>query len=117
MNGFGSDGDYNHRLDRSIVGYYHFKTREQVINLGEYSPEDIDEATEQKFWRFPRGTWPRYVLPLSDMGCAQMACVNKENWMFLHVAIEQHDMYGLVQLGWTFEEWIERWLNGESTTW
>jgi hypothetical protein len=43
--------------------------------------------------------------------------VNKDSQMFLEVAVKQGDMYGLVQLGWTFEEWIERWLNGESTTW
>ena len=117
MNGFGSDGDYTYRLDRSIVGYYYFRTRAQVINLDEYLPEIVYEGTAQRFWCFPLETWPRYVLPLSDMGCARMACVDKEGQMFLDVAIEQHDMYGLVQLGWTFEEWIERWLNGESTTW
>ena len=117
MNGFGSDCDYNNRLDRSIVGWYRFKTRGQAINLDEYPPEIVYEGTEQKFWRFPLGTWPHSVLPLSDMGCAQTACVSKESQMFLNVAIEQHDMCGLVQLGWTFEEWIERWLNGVSTTW
>lgn len=37
--------------------------------------------------------------------------------MFLNVAIEEDDMYGFVELGWTFEEWIARWLNDKSTTW
>ena len=115
-NGFGSDCDYNSPFDRSIVGYYRFRTREQTIDLTEYPPENLEE-TKQRFWRLPLGTWPRYVFPLSNMGCAQMACVNKESQMFLDIAIEQDDMYGLVQLGWTFEEWIERWLNDEPTTW
>jgi len=114
--GFGSDRDYDSHLDHSIVSYYHFRTREQTIDLDKCSPGNW-RATGQKFWRLPLGTWPRYVLPLSDMGCARMACVNKEGQMFLDIAIEQDDMYGLVQLTWTFEEWIERWLNRESTTW
>ncbi len=110
---FGSDYDVS--FDSSIAGFYRFLMREQTIDLTEYPPENL-EATEQKFWRFPLGTWPRYILPLSDMGCARIACVDKESQMFLEVAVEQGDM-GLVQLGWTFEEWIERWLNDEPTTW
>jgi len=115
-NGFGSDGDYNSRFDLSVVGYYRFKTREQTIDLAEYLPENL-KATARKFWQLPLGIWPRYILPLSDMGCAQIACVNKESQMFLNVAVKEDDMYGLVQLGWTFEEWIERWLNDQPTTW
>jgi hypothetical protein len=116
MNGFGSACDYNSRFDLSIVGFYRTLMREQAINLNEYPPDSLVDI-EQKFWQFPLGTWPRYLLPLSDMGCARIACVNKDSQMFLEVAVKQGDMYGLVQLGWTFEEWIERWLNGESTTW
>jgi hypothetical protein len=115
-NGFGSDrGDYNSRFDLSIVGFYRFLRREQTIDLDEYPPEHLP-AIEQKFWRFSLGMWPRYILPLSDMGCAQTACVGKDSQMFLEVAVEHGDV-GLVQLGWTFEEWIARWLNDEPTTW
>jgi hypothetical protein len=112
----GSDYNCNKHLDRSIVGYYRFRTREQVIDLTEYPSEDLEEIG-QKFWRFPLGTWPRYMLLLGDMGCSQMACVNKDNQMFLECAIEEDDMYGLFQLGCTFEEWIERWLNDKPTIW
>jgi hypothetical protein len=111
-----SGSDYDISFDSSIAGFYRFLMRERTIDLNEYPPE-IWEATEQNFWRLPLGTWPRYVLPLSSMGCAQMACVDKESRMFLDVAVEQGDMYGLIRLDWTFEEWIERWLNDESTTW
>jgi len=115
-NGFGSDGDYNSRFDLSIVGFYRWMTREKTLDLDECPPENW-KATRQNFWLFPLGAWPRYILPLSDMGCARIACVNKDGQMFLDVAVKEDDMYGLVQLRWTFEEWIERWLNDESTTW
>jgi hypothetical protein len=91
-------------------------TRERSIDLAEYPPAHVP-ALRQKFWRLPLGTWPKYLIPLSDMGCARIACVNKDSQMFLDVAIEEDDMYGLVQLDWTLEEWIARWLNDEATTW
>src|SRR5579864_3322446 len=47
---------FNRPFDHSIVGYYHFRTREQTINLTEYPPENL-KATEQKFWRLPLGIW------------------------------------------------------------
>ena len=111
-----SSGNYNRPFDSSIAGFYHFLRREQTIDLAEYPPEH-PPAIRQNFGRLPLGTWPKYVLPLSDMGCARIACVNKDSQMFLEVAIELGDMYGLVQLDWTLEEWIARWLNDESTTW
>lgn len=72
------------------------------------------QSDQQEWVRLLDGQWPRRVVCFADMGCVQEACVDAaSSRMYLRVVTEE-DRYALLSLPWTLEEWLWRWVRGES---
>jgi hypothetical protein len=75
----------------------------------------FDLAPNQQEWLvLPEGRWPRRVLCLGDMGCVQTACVDAGSSQMSLLVVTAEDRHALEPLPWTLEEWLWRWVRGES---
>lgn len=75
----------------------------------------FDLAPHQQGWLvLPKERWPREVLCLADMGCVQEACVHASTERMYIRGVTEEDRLVLEPLPWTLEEWLWRWVHGES---
>lgn len=112
LSGYGKPGTIYPDDDYTIVAQYRFSSAKQAIDLVEYTGQLAEQGIRVNL-ELPYGVWPRYLLPICDMGCVQQACVDSEERMFHVGALESDNVYWLYQMPWTFEEWLWRWVRGE----
>lgn len=102
----GIEGGYdgtNH--DGTLADLYPTEARtNQVFDL---SPN------QQEWLVLPQGRWPREVLCLADMGCAQEACLDAFSERMYILGVTADDRHVLEPLSWTLEEWLWRWVRNE----
>lgn len=113
VGGYGSEESGTHADDReTVMDQYRWRSRTQTIDLAEYRKQE--DGTERRIsLELPSGVWPAQLLPICHLGCAQEACVDHQEQMFLVAPLERNGVYWLLQLSWTLEEWLWRWVKGE----
>jgi SMI1/KNR4 family protein SUKH-1 len=94
--------------DGTIVGYYPGKT----LVGGQSSL--IELQTLENVVLVPYGQWPRGLLQICDVGCCIEMCVGLDSRMYEVAASESDDFYWFSRTQWTLEEWLWRWVKGES---
>lgn len=80
----------------------------QLFDLAPGQPD------QQEWVMLPEGQWPRRVVCLADMGCVQEACVDAGSSRMYLCVVTEEDRHALIPLPWTLEEWLWRWVRGES---
>lgn len=108
--GYGKKGYPYSNDNDTIVDQYLWRGYASTFDLTQ-----IEKPEQQKYSNLevPYGVWPKQLLPICDMGCAQEACLASDERMFVATPIASNERYGLSQLPWTFEEWLWRWVHDE----
>jgi hypothetical protein len=116
IDGFESVGSgYALNSDDTMVANYLFWSCEKVgaVDMNE---SILEQMKTSGLVEIERGLWSSQLLPVCDMGCVQEACLdNRSGHVFLVVAVNDDNKYGLMRKEWTFEEWLWRWVRGEKT--
>lgn len=75
----------------------------------------IELDPERSEWFvLPEHHWPRRMLCLVDLGCVQEACVDAGSSRMYLRGVTEEDRLALIHLPWMLEEWLWRWVRGES---
>jgi SMI1 / KNR4 family (SUKH-1) len=106
LNGYGRLGNPYPNDKDTIADQYRWRSHTSTINLKEYA----GQWTVYRELLLPYGVWPERLLPICDLGCVQEACVDSHEHMFIVAPIDSNEVYCLVQLSLTLEEWLWRWI-------
>lgn len=109
LNGYGTQGTgFYPQTETTLLALYQFNSQKGTFQLPQ-----TEKPQDYLFLQIPYGEWPYKLLSLCDLGCVQDACVDEHERMFMKMAIEDDEKYGLFRLPWTLEEWLWRWVRGE----
>jgi hypothetical protein len=101
----GYDGTHH---EGTILDLYPFSAKQEQL---------FDLVPDQQEWQIvPEGQWPRRLLRLADMGCVQEACVDAASERVYLLVVAADGQHALVPLPWNLEEWLWRWVKGDSLT-
>jgi hypothetical protein len=103
---------------RGIEGGYDGGQRDGTI-LDRYPTEAkpdrfFDLPADRRTWLIvPQERWPRRVICLANMGCAQEVCVDSATSRMYLLGVTAESQHALEPLPWTLEEWLWRWVRNE----
>ncbi len=111
VEGYGTIGTttisgYPAMSDERVVKYHARGNAQSFLSLAQVSAYWQLDAEGNKVLNHSYDTWVREMLPLFDLGCQVVVCVDPQGKIFLHGSTEWNGISSLTDMNTTLEQWL-----------
>ena len=114
VGGYGKAGTFERLEDTTIVAD-HTNPEMRLFDLTDYADRWVQLETGPFLALVPAigpeplRIWPRQMISISDLGCANNACIDAEGHFYI-LGVAQTQELGFFNMEITFEQWLRAWL-------